>query len=166
MTRLSEIEKFELLKARTHYDGDNLRWTNCHVPSFNGTVCGRPDKDGYPRINLGRCNGMVSVHRLVFYIIHGYIPELVDHIDGNILNNRADNLRAATRLQNSINSKTPKTNTSGRKGVYSQKGTGKWIARIRANNRVFHLGTFITFEEAAQARAAAEEKYHGEYRRV
>src|SRR5690349_3748218 len=57
-------------------------------------------------------------HRLAWLWMTGEWPaEQMDHIDGNSLNNRWSNLRAATSHQNCRNAKLPRTNTTGFKGV-------------------------------------------------
>jgi hypothetical protein len=57
------------------------------------------------------------VHRLIFLYHHKYLPELIDHIDNNLENNRIENLRPATKSQNAMNSKIDKRNKSGIKGL-------------------------------------------------
>ena len=57
-------------------------------------------------------------HRLAWLHYYGEpVPPLIDHIDGDPHNNRIDNLRAATKSQNMVNSPTQKNNTSGYRGV-------------------------------------------------
>lgn len=92
------------------------------------------------------------------------ISGLVDHVDGNGLNNCRDNLRPATASQNQQNAKRPAHNTSGVKGVSWCKTRGKWLAGIVLYpKKTKFLGYFDTLNEAAEARAAAERKYFGEY---
>ena len=87
----------------------------------------------------------------------------IDHIDRNPLNNQRENLRAATRSQNSMNSKIPVTNTSGYKGVYWRKERKKWYAKIRVGDSAFYLGSFTTPEEASEAYNKAADHYFGEF---
>jgi hypothetical protein len=108
-------------------------------------------------------NKHVSMHRLILCAksnLH------VDHIDGNGLNNRKENLRMATRSQNQYNSRRRVDNPSGYKGVRSYKDTGKWQARITANKKQYHLGYFDTAEEAHKAYCEASKKLHGEFSRL
>ncbi|MBU9563063.1 HNH endonuclease [Burkholderia multivorans] len=150
--------------ARMVYQDGNLLWANAWKKQLNGTVAGREDSDGYRRIHIPSI-GMIGVHRLIFLLHHGFLPEFVDHIDGNPRNNRIENLRAATRHENAWNVKTPRANTSGRKGVYHLKPSGKWQVSIRVNCKLKYIGVFNTFEEACIARDQAEQEFHGEYRR-
>lgn len=95
--------------------------------------------------------------------LKGEIPNVVDHIDGNTLNNDIKNLRSVTASNNAMNCKTPVNNTSGQKGVYFHKSIGKYTASIRVDGKLTHLGTFIDFYSAKQARLEGEVKYYGDY---
>ena len=69
----------------------------------------------------------------------------VDHINGNRLDNRRCNLRLATDGQNMGNSKIPRHNTSGFKGVSWDKRREQWEAYISKKDKKIHLGRFDTF---------------------
>lgn len=86
---------------------------------------------------------------------------VIDHINGNIKDNRKLNLRVVTQSENGMNSKLSKNNTSGVVGVVQQNN--KWAAYIRYKTEQIYLGIFDTFEEAVKTRKEAEEKYFGEY---
>jgi len=87
----------------------------------------------------------------------------IDHIDGDGLNNIRSNLRAATRSQNLYNRGKTKNNTSGIKGVSWDKGCSKWRSQIQSNGTHYHLGSFDTKEEAAEAYREAAKKVHKEF---
>lgn len=72
------------------------------------------------------------------------------------MNNNIENLRAASKNLNAINTGLPKNNTSGVKGVSWNKACGKWSAQIKVNGKKIHLGTFTNIEDARQARQTAE----------
>ena len=102
--------------------------------------------------------------RLIWLWCHGEpIPKQIDHKDTNTLNDRIDNLRAATHTTNKWNTGIRKNNTSGIKGVSWQSQRSKWQARIDVDGKTIHLGLFETIEEATTTRRNAAEKYHGEY---
>lgn len=87
----------------------------------------------------------------------------VDHINGDGLDCRRENMRLATKSENSRNRGPNANNTCGYKGVYIDKGSGKWRARIRASDKRLHLGYFATPEAAARAYDEAARKHHGEF---
>ena len=121
------------------------------------------EKDGYVWVKID--NQRYSAHRIIFYMAHGYCPEYVDHIDGNGLNNRIENLRPATLSQNKANQKTYSNNTSGVKGVYWCKPKNGWVAQISYNNQRRTLGKFETKELAAEFLQLVRNELHGRYAR-
>ena len=116
---------------------------------------------GYFHIGIDGTNYLL--HRLIFCMHYGYMPEFVDHIDGNPSNNKIENLRAATRSQNNCNSKIQKNNTSGIRGVSWHKTKNKWQVRCQANKKNINLGYFEDFELAEFVAQEARNLYHGEY---
>jgi len=90
---------------------------------------------------------------------------MIDHIDGNKLNNRFRNLREATRSENNSNSKRPANNSSGFKGVSYRKQVGRWTAQITVNNKRSHIGYFNTPEAAHAAYVRAAKQSRGEFAR-
>jgi len=109
----------------------------------------------------------IQMHRIILSRMLGRDlskGELVDHIDGNGLNNRRSNLRSATNQQNQQNANRHIDNTSGYKNVRFYKG--KWMARVSANNQRIYLGMFDTPELAYAAVKTASIQYQGEFARV
>ena len=104
----------------------------------------------------------VLMHRLILGAKRG---EIVDHIDGDGLNNRRSNLRKCSHSQNMCNSRKPSTNVSGYKGVYFDKRDQSWRTRIVMNQKATNLGNFIDLESAIKARREAERRLHGEFAR-
>ena len=86
-----------------------------------------------------------------------------DHIDGNRLNNKRENIRFVTQQQNAWNHKDLSTCKSGVSGVYKQ--SGRWRAHIFRDGKHISLGMYDTKEEAIEARRQGEIQYFGEYRR-
>jgi len=119
--------------------------------------------NGYKRIGL--TNGtrkFFNVHRLVYqHFGKDWNPDLtVDHINGDIADNRIENLRMATRQQQNFNQKVRKSKL-GVKGV--QFRNGKYRATIRINGKQTHLGTFDTLEEAKEAYDTKAKEIQGEF---
>lgn len=108
-----------------------------------------------------------TAHRVVFAMVNGFWPEAeVDHIDGDRLNNRPQNLRGATRSQNQCNVGVMRSNTSGAKGVSWDRDRKMWRADIMVNYKRKHLGMFETVEEGAQAYKLASAKLHQDFGRA
>lgn len=105
----------------------------------------------------------IPMHRALLGCGGGYD---VDHIDGNGLNNRRDNLRVATRAGNKRNSRRPSNNTSGYKGVSWRKRESLWTASICCNGKQMHLGYFSSAEDAHDAYAKAATFYFGAFART
>lgn len=95
-------------------------------------------------------------HRIAWFLVKGYWPGQVDHINGIRFDNRFFNLREVDDVTQHRNEKKPKSNTSGRIGVFFVKKTHKWQAQIRVKRRAIHLGCFDIFDEAVEARKQAE----------
>ena len=100
-------------------------------------------------------------HRLVWLWHHGSLPQELDHIDNDRLNNRIENLRVANRSENMWNQKA--RNKTGLKGIFFAKDRNKWRALIAVNNKKIHLGQYDNPEDAANAYKVAANKYHGEF---
>lgn len=114
-------------------------------------------------------SGYVSNINFVGYI-HRFIMDcpndlVVDHINGNKLDNRKSNLRICTQEQNHLNHKNYATNNSGYPGVGWYKKANKWRARIQIQGNEIHLGLFESLDDAIQARQQAEIEYFGDFKR-
>jgi hypothetical protein len=107
-----------------------------------------------------------KLHRIILGINDPMV--IVDHINGNGLDNRKSNLRICTCSQNKCNSGKQIINTSGYKGVFKVKRLNgyKFVARIRKNYIPYHLGTFDNKIEAAKAYNNGAMKYHGEFAKL
>lgn len=86
-----------------------------------------------------------------------------DHINGNSLDNRLQNLRVCTPKQNRQNNRIPCNNKSGYKGVYWLKTHKAYQAQIRVDGKAIFLGNFKDKIKAAEAYNEAAHKYFGEY---
>ena len=139
------------------------------IKSLQVTVSSASTKD-YATINLKTPNGIrpIRLHRLIMERMLGRAlerHELVDHIDGDGLNNQRANLRLCTKATNAINSKRRSDNQSGFKGVCFHPYSGLWRAYIRANNKQQSLGYYKTPEEAHEAYKKAAAEIYGEFAR-
>jgi len=104
---------------------------------------------------------------LAWFYVHGEWPKgLIDHCDGDPLNNRLANLREASDSQNQGNRRLNKNSTSGFKGVYFDKSSGRWAANILKDRQKFWLGCHDTPEQAHAAYCEAAQRIHGEFARL
>ncbi len=101
----------------------------------------------------------IKMHREILGLADPKI--LIDHRDGNGLNNQRENLRICTNQQNRRNSRKRKRTSSQYKGVSFFKRKKKWHARIGINGKLVPLGYFVNEEDAANAYAQAAKKYFG-----
>ncbi|ACL81357.1 putative HNH endonuclease [Sulfitobacter phage EE36phi1] len=140
-------------KERSEEFSDHIR--------FNKRYAGKP---AFTCISRGYQTGTIEgVHykavRVIWKMVHGYDPEVIDHIDGNKLNNRISNIRNVTQVENTKNRANYKNNTSGYPGV-------NWIARLQkwqvttggAKHRKYH-GTYASLEEAISVKKQMEKDY-------
>ena len=92
--------------------------------------------------------------------------QVVDHKDGDGLNNTRENLRVCSRSDNEHNRRIDTKNSSGFKGVYFNKPMKKWMARISINNKRMYLGCYDNKVDAARAYDKAAKKHFGEFARL
>lgn len=104
-------------------------------------------------------------HRIIWLLHNKEMPNYIDHIDGNPLNNKIENLRICNLTQNACNSSKRSDNTSGYKGVSWFKPHKKWRARISMYKKEYHFGYFDTIEKAVNAVTIGRKKVHQEFAR-
>lgn len=145
----------------------NLYWLNPTGRALkrqrNGLSAGSLGSSGYTRIEFR--GKRYLAHRIVFYMHHGYVPNCIDHINGCPSDNRIENLREATKTQNSANQKM-RGGSSRFKGAWWCKDKKKWRASIKANGKQNHIGYFTSELDAAKAYNEAALKYFGEFARL
>ena len=123
----------------------------------------KPNGHGYILIGLTNKYGKrktFQLHRLVY---KAYYPEwnihdnstnnYIDHIDGNKTNNHIDNLRVVTNQENCFNRRTAK-------GYYFNKRDNKWLAQIKRDGKMIHIGYFDTESDAQSAHMKAKPIHH------
>ncbi|NJO48255.1 MAG: Fis family transcriptional regulator [Leptolyngbyaceae cyanobacterium RM2_2_4] len=125
----------------------------------------RGGSKGYASRRTSAANGKkwIHLHRFVLGITDPNVE--VDHINGNSLDNRKENLRITSRVQNMRNRTHIVLAKSGYRGVYFKKNVYKpWYSRIRLDNgKDKHLGYHYTAEEAAKAFDKAAKEIYGEF---
>lgn len=145
--------------------GDD-RITKTFNTRFAGKVVGSVTANGY--LETAITQKRFLVHRLVFLYHRGYLPEFVDHRNGNTVDNRISNLREATRAQNMQNTTVKVNNRSGSsvKGVSQYGKHGKWRVQIMANRVLYTKASFDSMEEAEKYAKELMIKLHKEFVRT
>ena len=128
------MENIDILRKSFKYDPDSpsgiIYTTKIKNHSKNvGDVAGRifVDSNGTERWKVNFNGIKYSVPRLIL-LIEGYTlspDNFVDHIDGNPLNNKIENLRIVSLLENNRNKSKSKNNKSGQTGVFLETITNK-----------------------------------------
>jgi len=131
------------------------------------------DALGYIRakITYKEWSGYVSVHRVCFLLHNGYLPKIVDHIDGDVKNNKASNLRPVNDMTSAWNRKANSGTATGMKGVSvikytrgpSKGGICGYASSIGHNGKREYIGFFKTASEASDAYRAREIELRSDY---
>ena len=155
------MTKEELHELFEYRDG-NLYWkVNRGSNQMIGKKAGSRLGNNYWHIRIKK--KAIYTHRAIFLFHHGYLPETIDHIDGNPSNNAIENLRAATQAQNNRN-RRPTPKKYGQLGMTLVQGK-YWTPQLRVDGKKFYLGCFKNLEDAKAAYKNAVDKYCGEFRR-
>lgn len=99
---------------------------------------------------------LIYMHR---QIMNAPTGKVIDHINGDKLDNRRGNLRICNQSVNMFNYGLPKHNTSGYRGVSWNKARNKWMAQIKHDKKNYNLGLFVDIQDALAARKLAEAQY-------
>lgn len=144
----------EKLKELFSYDGANLiRKKSVSSNTKRGDVAGCLHSTGYSVI---RVDGyLYKAHRLIWLYVNGRLPEFIDHINGVRNDNRIQNMRNATKAENSRNVRIRKKSKLGLFGLSWVPSLNKFRAKIKKE----HLGVFNNLFDAACARKSAEIKH-------
>ena len=168
------------LKELLHYDPETgvFTWLRREgksraVSVFNSNYAGKvagniqTDSSGHKQISIYFDKKAHKAHRLAWLYVYGKMPKgIIDHINGDSLDNRIVNLREADDFQSAWNKGKPVTNKSGYKGVSLKKKSGKWVAQISYRGKKMFLGYHDTPEEAHKAYCEAAIKLHGEFAKL
>lgn len=159
----------EQIKQLFDYRDDGSLIRRVALPGINngvGTIVGCKPK------TITRNNRYVTtkikgqhycVHRLIYLYHHGRVPDQLDHINGNTLDNRIENLRPANQSLNMMNRKTFANNKSGVKGVHWHKRSQKWFVYVDVNKQRKNIGYFEDFDLAELVANEARAKFHGSF---
>lgn len=139
----------------------NFNYKNGKLYRKSGNLAGTILKSGYGLVSIE--GKRIGLHRIIYAMHYGFMPEIVDHIDGNPLNNNIYNLRAATKSQNGMNQKLSLKNASGYKGV-SWNGHS-WRVCVYKDGKKITIGTYKDKEVANLVAVSARNMYHQDFAR-
>lgn len=146
-------------KDRPHSHFASLGSYKGYMTRFSGQRAGCVVSFGNVSYRQIRLNGVLYLeHQLVWLLENSEIVDLLDHRDGNGLNNTISNLRLADRVINGRNCLRKSNNTSGVTGVYRHKQNNNWVAEAHwtedGKKCKKSLGSYDNLEDAKQAREA------------
>ena len=150
-----------LSRSLHHFKSTAKRSAEWNCAAWNAKNAG---KEAFTAGGSGYRSGAIyrrnyGAHRVVWAIVHGMWPKMIDHINGDPSDNRLENLREVTSAENQKNLKLRSDNTSGRIGVSWDSARKRWSAEIISKGRHLHLGRFRSKSAAIQARKMAEQTH-------
>ena len=158
----------EWLRTILKYDPDSgdFFWLQNRGPAKKGDKAGFiwTGRDGRQYRTIKTGGKSYLAHRLAWLYVHGFIPEIIDHINCDGLDNRLQNLRISSSSQNSTNRRVSRINNTGLKGV--TKESGRYSAHIWYDGKSHRLGRFDTPEEAHAAYCREARKRFGNFSRT
>lgn len=154
----------ELIRERLRYDPDTgkLYWNASKNKAWNTrrenteagcAFVGSRSDNAYIKVFIGK-RLAYPAHRIAFLLMEGRWPEIIDHINGNGLDNRWSNLREVSRALNARNAKINRRNKTGVMGVYYRNGRYRVIGK--KDNKAIGLGTYSNIFDAACAKRSFE----------
>ena len=141
-------------------DDEDYEWLNKYK-WFLSISCSSAYATRSARREEGRQH-TIFMHREILQCDRGFV---IDHKNGNHLDNRRSNLRVATRSQNAANAKKRRTGSSRYKGVAWYKPRKQWISQITRKGLSSVIGFFDDEIDAAKAYDAAALEEYGEFAR-
>lgn len=143
-----------------------LRYKIDHYPRHKGsTAGGKASRGKYYEVVVAD-RKRVRAHWIVWALHHGSFPEnQIDHINGNGLDNRIENLRQVDSSQNNWNRSIETSSKTGIKNIYFNESSNTYRVEIFKFRKHINVGSFKTLEEAKKAAEQAREKHHGNYTR-
>jgi hypothetical protein len=163
MAKVNCIPSKEYLHQIFDYKDGELYWKIAPAQRTKINDIAGSLSHGYKQVYIK--NKPYKLHRVIFMMHHGYVGDQIDHIDGNSLNNKIENLRVVTNSQNQLNRKISKNSKTKFKGVSKHAQVEKYMVRLKVNGKERYFGLFEDLELAGLVADMAREKYHKEFAR-
>jgi hypothetical protein len=128
-----------------------------HKGRRKGFVIGTKNTQGY--LSCNTFGKKYLLHRLIWMMVYGVVPDQIDHINGVKDDNRLYNIRNTSHIENQKNKHLFKSNKSGVPGVYWCGRAKKWKAQIGVGCKNVYIGGFDDLNRAIGARKCAEMLY-------
>ena len=148
------------------YKDGKLYWKN-KTSSFSNITIGQKagcfGKENYQYVAFNKRRK--PLHSVIYCMFHGKMPKIIDHIDGNVFNNKIENLREVSHSQNMLNSRLRKDSLTGLKNITFHKTNKKYIVRMIVNGVRKHFGCYNDIDYAKFVADAMRHKYHGKFAR-
>jgi len=156
------LTQSQLLEVFDYRNGQ-LLWKRSTGRVSAYSEAGAIGKRGYRHVRfMGKS---YLAHRLIYLMIKNELPIQIDHIDGNKLNNRIENLRSSTQSENRMNAVRSTLNKSGVKGVCWSRSNRCWHVQVKKGKKNVYSGFFADLEFAELVSVEARNKHHGTFAR-
>jgi hypothetical protein len=156
------ITQEKLKELFTYQNGKLVRKISTARLAKIGDIAGNYDKKlGYNRLSIQGKSYLL--HRIIFLYHYGYMPKILDHINGIKTDNRIENLRPASQEENARNRQKNRNNASGYKNVSWHKQHNKWSVTIYIKGNKKHFGYFEDIDLADLVAKEARSKFHGQF---
>lgn len=152
-TRIALLGRDGQPRAYAVVDADDAEWLSQWRWTYQEIVVKGYRYQGYARRTM-KIHGKpiaILMHRLIMGVEYSGRSIVIDHINGDTLDNRRSNLRIGTMALNSQNRRVTSGFTSKYRGVYWSDDKQRWIAKAQINRRNHYVGSFFSEEEADQA---------------
>lgn len=169
MPRPANTIHLEDLNRMFYIENSNIWWrirtgSRCKM----GSIAGSYKNNGYRKVHV--MGKTYLVHRILYQMYHSIDIldplAIIDHKDGNILNNTIENLRITDDKGNIRNSNSRANSSTQYKGVSTRKHTKKFFCRIHVGGKEKFLGYYHTAIEAARVYDLNAVIYYGEFARL
>jgi len=141
------------------FPAKSAKRSECLCALWNSRYAGQ---EAFTTVNVGYRIGSImgknyKAHRVIWKMVYGGDPDQIDHVSGDRVDNRLENLRDVSLEVNARNRRVPSNNKSGRIGIHkwSHGGITYWVATVGPHKQAY----FKSFDEAVAARRAAEVKF-------